>query len=317
MSKTYSSKFIEFVKDVLYKYDGYVVKSDDMKTLVSYNPGFGSQYASIPTDLYNTLEKKSTKKNLPIKKSISLETIPKIIKEYKQDKEKREKKIQKKEEKKMEIETTIKGVPFLKREKEMKLFKNAMYRKLFYLHKIPITQSTVKFLTEQTWDLVEKKLNFLIMKNHHKFRGGYNTYIKLKASDYEGKQYFSFILRANNIKISDIRNMYVGITNKNYDTADYIICTNSIEMLVSPLSVKGGCSDRTHSERVKNEEEIMIVRSYKSKNNNCLIQCFNQYYGVNGNELKPDDVRKALGLPKGEKIDMKYIPKLSEYYNNK
>ncbi len=60
----------------------------------------------------------------------------------------------------------------------------------------------------------------------------------------------------------------------------------------------------------------MIIRSYKSKNNNCLIQCFNQYYGVNGNELKPDDVRKALGLTKGEKIDMKYIPKLSEYYNN-
>jgi hypothetical protein len=164
MSNKYSSKFIEFVKDVLYKYNGYVVKSDDKKVLVKYDPGFGSQYASIPSDLYNSLEKKSLKKNLPIKKSISQE-IPDIIKNYKEDKAKREKKIQKKEEKRMEIETTIKGVPFLKKEREMKLFKNAMYRKLFYLHKIPITQSTVKFLTEQTWELVEKKLNLLIMKN--------------------------------------------------------------------------------------------------------------------------------------------------------
>jgi hypothetical protein len=70
MSKKYSSKFVNFVHDVLFKYDGYVYKPADKngKIMIKYDPGFGSQFASVPVDLYNTLTKKSSNKKLTIDK---------------------------------------------------------------------------------------------------------------------------------------------------------------------------------------------------------------------------------------------------------
>ncbi|MDR3594722.1 DNA polymerase [Clostridium sp.] len=63
--------------------------------------------------------------------------------------------------------------------------------------------------------------------------------------------------------------------------------------------------------------ETIKIESMKSTNNNCLIQCFNKCYGICGNTLKPDQVRKDLNLELGSLIHYDMIPKLSEYYNKK
>ncbi|MDR3543089.1 MAG: hypothetical protein P4L69_19310 [Desulfosporosinus sp.] len=60
----------------------------------------------------------------------------------------------------------------------------------------------------------------------------------------------------------------------------------------------------------------LTIKRYspKSTGDNCLIMCFHKFYNQKGNVLKSDKIRVDLKLPKGP-IDIKYIPKLSEYYN--
>ena len=60
------------------------------------------------------------------------------------------------------------------------------------------------------------------------------------------------------------------------------------------------------------------IISYKSRNNNCLISCFHHAYEIKGDKtFKFDTVRKEMGITKGEAIDIKIIPSMSEYYNKK
>src|SRR4051812_19921582 len=97
-----------------------------------------------------------------------------------------------------------------------------------------------------------------------------------------------------------------------------ILYTHIIELTISPLAVAGGCGGDACSDRVKvNKTDTIIIRSYKSKNMNCVIACYNNAYGVKGNVLKPETVRKDLGLTENTMVHMDVLIKLTEYYNEK
>ena len=107
--------------------------------------------------------------------------------------------------------------------------------------------------------------------------------------------------------------------NKQYPTVDYLVYITEVQVLISPLSDAGGCSDeKCKSETILiDEDHKFIIRSYKAKNNNCLIQCFNVGYSVNGQTHKPDTTRKNLDIPLGTLIPYGMVPKISEYFNKK
>ncbi|MDR3551017.1 MAG: hypothetical protein P4L31_06405, partial [Candidatus Babeliales bacterium] len=111
------------------------------------------------------------------------------------------------------------------------------------------------------------------------------------------------------------------VANKIYPTLNNIMYVRNIEILASPLSYQGGCHDgncRYASESIKfDANTILKIKSYKASHNNCLIQCFNIAYGVNGRTLKPNAVRDELKIPRDVMIPHDQIPILSAYDNKK
>ncbi len=89
-----------------------------------------------------------------------------------------------------------------------------------------------------------------------------------------------------------------------------------MSILVSPFSHKGGCNDgKTKITSLKrSKHETIRLINLKSKNNNCLIQCFNTSSKNKGNKIKNDSIRKELGLPLGTKIDIKDVDKIADYF---
>ncbi len=83
---------------------------------------------------------------------------------------------------------------------------------------------------------------------------------------------------------------------------------------------KGGCINTEYkckSVTGKTRYDKIKVKSYKSKNNNCLLQCFNKEYKVLSNIIKLESVRKDLKYVTDTKISFDKIPEISAYYNKR
>lgn len=186
-----------------------------------------------------------------------------------------------------------------------------------------LTESTSKHISNYVHHFLQK------MNTHFEkmFPQGFTLKLKLVMSDLENKIWSSIVFDINDA-IDNIIQRMAHKTNKHYDAINYFLYMRQISILCSPLSSIGGCCDRTHSEKLyekkwasktKQEKvfETIKIKSYKSKNNNCLLQCFNQFYNVDGNKIKPDTVRNEMKIEKGTKISYEMIPSITEYYNNK
>lgn len=183
------------------------------------------------------------------------------------------------------------------------------------VQKYAITESTIDYLADKLYDIINAER--FRAQQMPRFRGGFRFFAIIRCTDNDSAKWFSFPIRGenNNITKDDVKATLAGITQRNYDTANYIIYIHALDILITPLDVAGGCSERHKNTREKlDKNTTIIIRSYQSKNDNCLIQCFNQFYKTNN--TKASTVRKELGIPEG-KIDISFIPKLSEYYNNK
>lgn len=127
--------------------------------------------------------------------------------------------------------------------------------------------------------------------------------------------------RTERISIEE-NNMVVDLFKlfeKYFYQSEIILHIDSVDILVSPLSERGGClkDNKKVEDRINLNNAKMKIHNFKSINNNCLFAVFNNHYKIKGNELKSDKVRKDLNFQKGEQIHYKDIPRIVEYYNKK
>ena len=202
------------------------------------------------------------------------------------------------------------------------LYKEQLAHVMYKLRiKIPLNEINLNTLQILINYIQQREINETNVKNH---KGGYTIATKVIMSgvqvtknDETITKYASFVI--NSTKESEIKYKLLKNSNKYYDTEGYILSVEKIENIIRKLDNKGGCTDnKCSSDRIRKcKYEEIIIRSYKSKNNNCLFASFNQHYNIKGNQLKPDIVRKALNIELNTKIDINMIPAISNYYNTK
>lgn len=176
----------------------------------------------------------------------------------------------------------------------------------------PVTESTVDYLAK----LIYKKIQAINIPNV--FTGGYSLHVKLLFIDLDhGRQIKSIVFKDKPSR-KQILDRINRLARGTYNTENYILHFNSIEVLVVPFSTKGGCSDNIKKDKINfDENNCIILESPKTKNNNCLFGVYNKYFNQTGNSLKPDNIRKELGIPLNEKIGIELIDKIHNYYLEK
>ncbi len=205
------------------------------------------------------------------------------------------------------------------KETQLQMYKKSdgVLDRVYTVNPYPVTESTVKHLSHEIYKLVSKQISEVKRNN----RGGYKVYIKAYMTAENSKA--SAVVNAANLDGSDLEdaiyNELSKRSNKHYPTENYILYLEEVSVFVSGLGDSGGCHDgKTVMKKIKLDKDVMLkLINHKSKGNNCLIQCFNHSYSVNGNSMKGSTVRKDLGLKEGEMIVIDMIPKLSAYYNEK
>lgn len=97
---------------------------------------------------------------------------------------------------------------------------------------------------------------------------------------------------------------------------EYTMYLSAVRVMYSVRPAKkGGCSDRAkiHTFSLNNRRRVK-AESVKSKQHNCGPLCFMKKLGINGNKVRPDNVRKELGIPLGVMIAVEDLYKLSDYF---
>ena len=206
------------------------------------------------------------------------------------------------------IEETIKKVEYKRR-----------WITNLHVREYPITESTVQYVSKYVYDHIQ---NLKVIFNK-KIPGGYNMHIQVK---FNGKKDDSAIYSSavfnQDVTLQTITAKLGTISNSHYDTEDYLLYLFQIKGLVNALSVTGGCLDKdcntAYTSICLDEGKFHRLDAYnfKSTNNNCLIQCFNIAFGLKGNIVKPDLVRKQLGIEVGTKIHYKKAKDILEHYRN-
>lgn len=81
---------------------------------------------------------------------------------------------------------------------------------------------------------------------------------------------------------------------------------------------KGGCAeDKDARESVTFRKGDHIITSTNSKMNNCAFMCFNLFFGVKVTQMRPNEIRKDMGIDQGVEIPIHDLPKILAYYNKK
>ena len=144
-------------------------------------------------------------------------------------------------------------------------------------------------------------------------------YISIKMLKYEEifeKQNASVIIDTYKEDIKQaVDNVIYQMNYYNEDSNAKKVITG-FKLIYLKIPKKGGCNE--HSSKIcveKIHKNKLRMWNLKSKNNNCLIMCFLKFLGIKGNEIKPDDIREKLGIPKNILLDYEIHGKiLAEYF---
>jgi hypothetical protein len=187
---------------------------------------------------------------------------------------------------------------------------------------IPFTINNAEFITTGCLNLLKKSKT----KAKEKHEGGFNIYIKLLLNDVvfdddsQPTKYTSFVIRGNHVYYADIYNKVFTEASKMYDTPTYCLTLHALDIVISPLAVKGGCNPTKcyKSDQVqKSKHEKIKLKSLPSSNNNCLFACVNYWFEIPGNKMKPGTVRRDLSFPPNTPINFKLIPQVIDYFHKK
>lgn len=187
-----------------------------------------------------------------------------------------------------------------------------------------IVQENISFITRKVKEKVDDSINRLSYKER---KDGYQIYTICIMKGFNTVADSDRMFSCKAIKTTNVHPITEEMIKDNLDTVNtrtldtdgYLCYLFEIKVILSKLDNEGGCckDEKTSIIQKSKKDGLCIKRvSPKSTNDNCLIACFNKFYGVKGNELKPTTVRKECKIPELGMIDMKYIPTLSDYYNN-
>ncbi|MDR3478836.1 MAG: hypothetical protein P4M14_12500, partial [Gammaproteobacteria bacterium] len=211
-----------------------------------------------------------------------------------------------------------------KRKEDQAIFKENAMNYEYKVNPYPLTESTVGYLARELADLAWLQLDEVLTK----YPVGANIYMKILSQGKSGGKKDDSITASLVIKISDVdpatlyKTLYAELSrqaNRMYNVEDYFLYITNVSILASGQGRKGGCRDgkTKNMKRDINKNCHMILIDHKSKNNNCLIQCFNHAFGVSGRELKAAKVRADLELDADDMLDIDDAMKLLEYYNER
>lgn len=194
-----------------------------------------------------------------------------------------------------------------------KLFKNKIIHKIYHIKPTVLNEQSLESLTSLVFKIITKENNYAKIT----YQGGYRIFVKLHLTETGQGDKFASMTLTENATITQVRKKLQIQANKHYDTIDYILSLTKVELIVTKLSTKGGCNNkRVKIECTKQIDQLttMRLRSLKSTNNNCLIQCFIYACQLKGNKVKANAVRKAIGLEKGAKIHINDVSKVGDYF---
>jgi|GEM_PF-4896273 len=193
-----------------------------------------------------------------------------------------------------------------------KLFKGQLINKLITVDPYPLTQSTAGKISKFCYDQLQSEILIASAINN----GGYGIYMKANFSDENTKFHASAVFREN-ASYDLIFQKIIKLSDKNYDTASYTIDFTSLHIIISSFPNQGGCNPKSQNkiEKIKiNKGTSIRLLNLKSKNNNCLIQCFVFGSCLKGNKYKPDSIKKELGFNKNDMIKINDVHLVSDYF---
>lgn len=95
-----------------------------------------------------------------------------------------------------------------------------------------------------------------------------------------------------------------------YERQEWVLDTDVFKFIFYK-TLRGGCCDSPSKKHIFGVEKA-IAYSYKSKNNNCLLEIIRKSIGINE---KSDQIRKKLGFEKGTKLNISEdLPKLANEF---
>lgn len=178
---------------------------------------------------------------------------------------------------------------------------------------VPITETTIATIAKKIMELIGKTLDEV--KNELK-DGGYSLFVKLYK--HGGEIDASNVFRGDNITEDEVYAKLEKTAREHYNNNDYLLFLENVFIAVVKRGTTGGCEKGDKIKKIYVDKNTNIkLRSIRSTQNNCLIACFLNAYGVSGNTVKPIHVRNALGLLQNEKIDIDVVEKMSEWFNTK
>lgn len=156
-----------------------------------------------------------------------------------------------------------------------------------------------------------------------------NQYITMRINFLNGLNHNSCVVIDNReLKLaSKAMYRYVKEVLQNYldkqSQSDMNINVRSFSFLVvNDNSKSGGCNTSTkdYHPTIKNKMKIMKHSTTrikclnpKSTNNNCGIMCILKHLGIKGNEMKPEKIRKDLGIKENTKLTPSQLGEVVKY----
>lgn len=192
-----------------------------------------------------------------------------------------------------------------------RLLRNEVDRVNIQIENYPLTEATSSHIA----NYINNVRNQVLIDATLKYPQGYNAFFSAVFCDDKNMDKCYSAKFHHTTSLVDIQSKLTKMTDKNYDTFDYILHMRNLMYTIIPLSKQGGCSpknDKTLTE--KNKEGTIKLKSYKSTNNNCLFAIFNELTGRKGNISKPDTIRELLGIKLKTLIPFDQVPKIAEYY---
>ena len=97
---------------------------------------------------------------------------------------------------------------------------------------------------------------------------------------------------------------------------DYLYMFKGFQLMIVDLPNEGGCDSREHKNKPfynPFDKKKYILTSLKSKNNNCLLNCFNRAFDI---DKHAHTIKRELGYDIDDMIHFKDIRKIIDYYQN-
>jgi len=184
--------------------------------------------------------------------------------------------------------------------------KNNIINKSFLIHRYPLQPDTAAKISTFAYQHLQKEK----AKAAENFVGGFNLYIRLF---YEAGDSKSSTAKRGDVSYQDLLE---DVTRKSYynnDIPGYKLYFRVMHIIISKCGCNGG-SKHLIEKINRSKNEVIRLTNAKSKNNNCIFLCFIIGGNMKGNQVKPDVIRQKIGLKFGEKVTIKDVEKVADYF---